>query len=112
MIGFFRASFILLIGCIFSSTVSFADDKDGTSLVTIVTPQNGESVASTFEVKYQLRDGTEAAYVHIFLDGNYQKDVTSILKNVRPGAHEIMIKAAANLEETLVDWDSVNITVQ
>ena len=81
-------------------------------LITIISPKNGEIVDSTFEITYELRSDIEVHDVHIFLDGDYQKEVISVLKNIPKGKHEIIIKASTDEQDGLVGWDSVDITVK
>ncbi|MGB0911208.1 MAG: hypothetical protein ACPGYT_12665 [Nitrospirales bacterium] len=107
-----RMSVMVLIGWLTIPMLSYGGDKNGASLIKIISPQNEDIVDSTFEVTYQLKKGLEAHYVHIFLDGDYQKGVTSLLKNVKAGTHEIRIKVSTDEQDSLVGWDSINIIVK
>ncbi len=109
---FLRMSVMMLIGWLVIPMLSYASNEDEAPLIQIISPQKEAVVGSNFEVTYQLRKGLEPHYVHIFLDGDYQKGVTSLLKEVKEGPHEINIKVSTDEQDSLVGWDSVNITVQ
>ncbi len=87
------------------------DLNDGSAL-TISSPQNGETVGSSFELKYALRKGMSADHAHVFLDGTYQKGFKGQFHNVAPGPHTITVRVANHDHDMLNISDSVNIIVE
>lgn len=58
---------IALAGCL-SGTPVFAADKpieDGSKIM-ITSPKNGDKVSDSFELKYELTKGSQAAHAHVY----------------------------------------------
>lgn len=53
----------------------FAADKPikDESKIMITSPKAGDKVADSFELKYELTKGSQAAHAHVFVDNEYQK---------------------------------------
>ena len=90
---------IALVGCLAGAPV-FAEDKsaaapiDDGSKVVITSPKEGDEVDDSFEVKYELTKGSQATHVHVFVDGQYQKGFSGMLKGLSKGDHKITVQGA------------------
>ncbi len=87
-------------------------DVDDGSAITITSPQNGETVESSFELQYTLKKGTMADHVHVFLDDTYQKGFKGQFKDVPSGSHRITVKVATHDHDMVAVSDSVEIVVK
>ncbi len=81
-------------------------------LITIIAPKDGETVAPTFDLIYQLKSGLSEDSVDIFLDGLYQRHIKHAFNDVPPGKHEIRVKVSTYEPELIVDWDHIEIEVK
>ncbi len=109
--------FILVLFCL-SFVLSYQawagqqlDIHDG-SAISITSPQNGETVESSFDLKYVLRKGAMADHAHVFLDGTYQKGFKGQFSDVPSGKHTITVKVATHDHDMVTVSDSVDVTVQ
>lgn len=81
----------------------FAEDKpieDGSKIM-IASPKDGEKVSDSFELKYELTKGSEAAHAHVYLDTQYQKGFPGSFKGLSKGKHQITV-TGANKDHKLV----------
>lgn len=85
---------------------------DDGSHIQITSPKDGETVGSTFELKYDLHAGSHAHHAHVFLDGQYQKGFKGMFTNMAPGPHEIKVVAANKDHKTLPASATVTVTVK
>lgn len=104
---------VLIVGL--SSVVWAAGDQldvhDG-SAITITSPQNGDSVGSSFPLTYTLRKGLKADHAHAYVDGKYQKGFKGTISNVSPGRHTVTVKVATDHHDTIAVADSVEVIVK
>ncbi len=87
------------------------DVHDG-SAITITSPQNGETVANSFDLVYSFRKGVMADHVHIFMDGNYQKGFKGTFSDVPSGRHTITVKVATHDHDMVTVSDSIDVIVK
>lgn len=92
----------------------FADEmlKDDGSHVAITAPKDGDLVGSTFDLKYDLQQGSQAHHAHVYLDGQYQKGFKGTFTNVAPGKHEIKVQAANKDHKLLPAASVVHVDVK
>ena len=89
---------IALVGCLNGAPV-FAGDKhdqhiaDG-SKVMITSPKDGDKVSDSFELKYELSNGSHGGHAHVFVDNEYQRGFHGTIKGLSKGEHQITVKAA------------------
>ena len=86
---------IALVGC-FGGAPVFAVEKpteDGQKIM-ITSPKDGDKVADSFELKYELTKGSQAAHAHVFVDNQYQKGFTGAFKGLAKGTHQITVTGA------------------
>ena len=107
---------VMMVGLVGWSSVGWAAGKqldvhDG-SAITITSPQNGETVGSSFPLKYVLRKGLKADHAHVYVDGKYQKGFKGTVKNVPPGTHTITVNVATHDHDLLPITDSVEVMVK
>jgi hypothetical protein len=88
------------LGSFLSGVLVFAEDKpaaapiDDGSKVVITSPKEGDEVDDSFEVKYELTKGSQATHVHVYVDGQYQKGFSGMLKGLSKGDHKITVQGA------------------
>ena len=93
---------IALVSCLSGAPVYAADQpiEDGSKIV-ITSPKDGDKVGDSFELKYELTKGSEAAHAHVYLDNQYQKGFSGTFKGVSKGKHQITV-TGANKDHKLV----------
>jgi len=108
---------VALAGCLSGAPV-FAEDKpakppveDG-SKVMITSPKDGDKVSDSFELKYELTKGSQAAHVHAYVDDQYQKGFKGELKGLSKGTHKITVKGATKDHDLVTATHSITVDVQ
>ena len=104
---------IALAGCLSGAPV-FAADKpieDGSKIM-ITSPKNGDKVSDSFELKYELTKGSQAAHVHAYVDDQYQKGFKGELKGLSKGTHKITVKGATKDHDLVTATHSITVDVQ
>lgn len=89
----------------------WAATDDG-SQVKIMSPSQGAVVKSDVEVQYALTKGTQATHVHCYVDGEYQKGFSGVVKGMPRGTHEIKVVAANKDHKTLAAEAAVTVEVE
>lgn len=111
-IGFVGLGIALV--CALSGTPLFAADKpieDGSKIV-ITAPKDGDTVGDSFELKYDLTKGSQAAHAHVYLDDQYQKGFGGTFKGVPKGKHKVTVTGATKDHALLAASQSITIEVQ
>jgi len=104
---------IALVGCLSGAPV-FAADKpieDGSKIM-ITSPKDGDKVSDSFDLKYELTKGSQAAHAHVFLDDQYQKGFSGAFKGVSRGTHQITVKGATKDHALVTATHSIVVDVQ
>ena len=104
---------IALVGCLGGAPV-FAADKpieDGSKIM-ITSPKAGDKVSDSFELKYELTKGSQAAHAHVFVDNEYQKGFTGTFKGLSRGTHQITVTGATKDHKLLTATQTINVEVQ
>jgi hypothetical protein len=104
---------IALVGCLTGAPV-FATDKpieDGSKIM-ITSPKDGDKVSDSFDLKYELTKGSQAAHAHVFLDDQYQKGFSGAFKGVSRGTHQITVKSATKDLALVTATHSITVDVQ
>ncbi len=108
---------IALASCLSGAPV-FAEDKpakppieDG-SKVMITSPKDGDKVSDSFELKYELTKGSQAAHVHAYVDDQYQKGFKGELKGLSKGTHKITVKGATKDHDLVTATHTITVDVQ
>ena len=86
---------IALVGALSGAPV-FAADKpveDGSKIM-ITSPKDKDKVSDSFELKYELTKGSQAAHAHVFGDNEYQKGFQGTVKGMSKGTHHITVTGA------------------
>jgi hypothetical protein len=105
--------FLMGVGLLMADGLHASDSlPDDGSHIQITAPKNGETVGSSFELKYELHAGSQAHHAHVYLDGQYQKGFKGTFTNVPPGSHEIKVVAANKDHKTLPASATVTVTVK
>ncbi len=85
--------------------------EDG-SKITIAAPKDGAMVGDTFDLKYELTKGSQAAHAHVYLDGQYQKGFGGTFKGVAPGKHQITVTGATKDHKPVAATQTITVEVQ
>ena len=108
---------VALAGCL-SVAPAFAGDTpakppvaDG-SKVMISSPKDGDKVSDTFEVKYELTQGSVGTHVHAYVDDQYQKGFKGELKGLSKGMHKITVTGATKDHDPVTASHSITVDVQ
>ena len=105
---------IALVGCLSGAPV-FAADKppieDGSKIM-ITSPKDGDKVSDSFELKYELTKGSQAAHVHAYVDDQYQKGFKGEIKGLSKGTHKITVKGATKDHDLVTAAHSITVDVQ
>ena len=85
--------------------------EDG-SKVMITSPRDGAKVSDSFELKYELVKGSQAAHAHVFLDNEYQKGFNGMFKGVSRGKHQITVTGATKDHDLVAATHTITVDVQ
>ena len=104
-----------LTGCILSigSTLALSSwcTAEGTTTISILAPRNGETVAHTFAITYEILNAPRDNHAQVYLDGIYQKGFTGIFTHVPKGEHTITVKIADHdHKDAFTATDTIKIT--
>jgi hypothetical protein len=108
--GFLYGLAMVAVSAALSISPAFADVDDG-SKITIISPKDGATVGDTFELKYELVKGSQAAHGHVYLDGEPQKKFPGTFKGLSKGKHEIKVQAATHEHDHLAATDTITVEV-
>ena len=104
---------IALAGCLSGAPV-FAAEKpieDGSKIM-IISPKNGDKVSDSFEVKYELTKGSQAAHAHVYVDNEYQKGFQGTFKGLSRGTHQITVTGATKDHALVAASQTITVEVQ
>jgi len=104
---------IALVGCLGVAPV-FAADKpieDGSKIM-ITSPKDKDKVSDSFELKYELTKGSQAAHAHVFLDNEYQKGFKGTFKGLDKGTHQITVTGATKDHDLVAASQTITVEVQ
>ena len=108
---------VALVGCLSGAPVFAGDNPDKApiedgSKVMITSPKDGDKVSDSFELKYELTKGSQAAHVHAYVDDQYQKGFEGELKGLSKGTHKITVKGATKDHDLVTAADTITVDVQ
>jgi hypothetical protein len=105
---------IALVGCLSGAPV-FAADKppieDGSKIM-ITSPKDKDKVSDSFDLKYELTKGSQAAHAHVYLDKQYQKGFTGTFKGLSRGEHQITVTGATKDHDLVSATQTITVDVQ
>ena len=104
---------IALVGCLSGAPVIAADKpiEDGSKIM-ITSPKAGDKVSDSFELKYELTKGSQAAHVHAYVDDQYQKGFSGELKGLSRGTHKVTVTGATKDHDPVTATHSITVDVQ
>lgn len=97
-----------------SGTSVLATDKpieDGSKIM-IMSPKTGDKVSDSFELKYELTKGSQAAHAHVFVDNEYQKGFGGTFKGLSKGTHQITVTGATKDHALVAASQTITVEVQ
>ena len=81
--------------------------------IRILSPSQGTVIKeSSVEVRYELAKGVHAMHVHCYVDGEYQRGFSGIIKGLTRGPHEIKVVAVGHDHQSTVAEAQVTIEVE
>lgn len=81
--------------------------------IKILSPSPGAVITGdSVEVRYELAKGVRATHVHCYVDGEYQRGFSGVVKGLTRGTHEIKIVAASHDHEAMAAEARVTIEVE
>jgi hypothetical protein len=104
---------IALVGAL-SGVPAFAADKpveDGSKIM-ITSPKDKDKVSDSFELKYELTKGSQAAHAHVFVDNEYQKGFQGTFKGLSRGTHQITVTGATKDHALVAASQTITVEVQ
>jgi len=104
---------IAFVGALSGAPV-FAADKpleDGSKIL-ITSPKDGDKVSDSFDLKYELTKGSQAAHAHVFVDNQYQKGFTGSFKGLAKGMHQITVTGATKDHALVAASHTITVDVQ
>lgn len=81
--------------------------------IKILSPAPGAVIkGDSVEVRYELAKGVHATHVHCYVDGEYQRGFSGVVKGLARGTHEIKVVAASHDHEAMAAEARVTIEVE
>jgi FKBP-type peptidyl-prolyl cis-trans isomerase (trigger factor) len=107
---------IVLVGSLIGAPAFAADKHDkhmaGGSKVLITSPKDGDKVSDSFELKYELPNGSHGGHAHVFVDNEYQRGFHGTIKGLSKGEHQISVKAADKDHASVAATHTITVDVQ
>ena len=104
---------IAFVGALSGAPV-FAEDRpvDDGSRIMITSPKDKDKVSDSFELKYELTKGSQAAHAHVFVDNQYQKGFSGTFKGLAKGTHQITVTGATKDHALVAASQTITVEVQ
>lgn len=81
--------------------------------IRILSPSQGAVIKEdSVEVRYELAKSVHAAHVHCYVDGEYQRGFSGVVKGLARGTHEIKLVGVGHDHQTTVAEARVTIEVE
>ncbi|MBH0206842.1 MAG: hypothetical protein HP498_13705 [Nitrospira sp.] len=81
--------------------------------IKILSPAPGAIIkGDSVEVRYELAKGVHATHVHCYVDGEYQRGFSGVVRGLARGTHEIKVVAASHDHEATAAEARVTIEVE
>lgn len=81
--------------------------------IKILSPSQGAIIkGDSIEVRYELAKGVDATHIHCYVDGEYQRGFSGVVKGLTRGTHEIKVVAASHDHEATAAEARVTIEVE
>jgi hypothetical protein len=81
--------------------------------IRILSPLQGAVITGdSVEVRYELAKGVHATHVHCYVDGEYQRGFSGVVKGLTRGTHEIKLVAASHDHQATAAEARVTIEVE
>jgi hypothetical protein len=107
---------ILMIGLLglgLDGSAWAAEAAEAQAQIKILSPAPGAIIkGDSVEVRYELAKGVHATHVHCYVDGEYQRGFSGIVKGLVRGTHEIKVVAASHDHEAMAVEARVTIEVE
>ncbi|MEK9142875.1 MAG: hypothetical protein AAB308_17615 [Nitrospirota bacterium] len=81
--------------------------------IRILSPLQGAVVkGDSVEVRYELAKGVDATHVHCYVDGEYQRGFSGVVKGLARGTHELKVVVAGHDHQATAAEARVTIEVE
>ena len=85
----------------------------GEAQISILSPLEGAVIkGDSVEVRYELAKGLHATHVHCYVDGEYQRGFSGVVKGLTRGTHEIKLVAAGHDHKAMAAEARVTVEVE
>jgi hypothetical protein len=107
-------SVVLMIGLLGISIDGSAWAADAAKTqMRILSPTSGSVIkGDSVEVRYELVKGSHSTHIHCYVDGEYQRGFTGIVKGLARGKHEIKLVAAGHDHQATAVEARVTVEVE
>ena len=107
---------VALAGCLSGAPVFAGDNQkapieDGSKIDDYISQGRGK-VGDSFELKYELTKGSQAAHAHVYLDNQYQKGFPGTFKGLSKGEHQITVTGAKKDHELVTATHTITVEVE
>jgi len=81
--------------------------------ISILSPLDGAVIkGDSVEVRYELAKGLHATHVHCYVDDEYQRGFSGVVKGLTRGRHEIKLVAAGHDHKAMAAEARVRVEVE
>ena len=102
-----------LLGLGLDGSARAAEAAEAQAQIRILSPSQGAIIkGDSIEVRYELAKGVDATHVHCYVDGEYQRGFSGIVKGLARGTHEIKVVAASHDHQATAAEARVTIEVE
>jgi hypothetical protein len=102
-----------LLGLGLDGSAWAAEAAEAQAQIKILSPAPGAIIKGDFvEVRYELAKGVDATHVHCYVDGEYQRGFSGVVKGLTRGTHEIKVVAASHDHEATAAEARITIEVE
>jgi hypothetical protein len=107
---------ILMIGLLglgLDGSAWAAEAAEAQARIKILSPAPGAIIkGDSVEVRYELAKGVDATHIHCYVDGEYQRGFSGVVKGLTRGTHEIKVVAASHDHQATAAEARVTIEVE
>ena len=102
-----------LLGLGLDGSARAVEAAEAQAQIRILSPAPGAIIkGDSVEVRYELAKGVDATHVHCYVDGEYQRGFSGIVKGLARGTHEIKVVAASHDHQATAAEARVTIEVE
>ena len=77
----------------------------------ITSPKDGDKVGDSFELKFELSNGSHGGHVHVYVDNEYQRGFHGMFKGMSKGEHQITVKTTSKDHSSVTASHTITVDV-